>query len=158
MMVHQGSNSLRCSFILSAKSSGSSIVQRRLVDGGAAKVVPYTRHFENETLFWTKAASVLGLKQTKMPNSEVPISKPTAHRDLLLFMAQNAPDFDGNLVSEADMFSAWTQICRLHGPRLIETIETGTRAFTWPKSRPGYAGRILKVSTLILRSNTSLYG
>lgn len=119
-MGYQGQNSLQCIFLLSTKSAGSSILQRRLVEGAVANVVPYTRHHENETLFWTKAASVLGLKQQKMPNSEVPIPKPTALKDLRLFMAQNAPDFDGNLASEADMFAAWTHICRCHGPRLVE--------------------------------------
>jgi len=90
-MGHQAPNSLQCVFILSTKSSGSSIVQRRLVESGAAKVVPYTRHSENETLFWTKAGSVLDLKQQKMPNSEVPISKAVALKDLRLFMVQNVP-------------------------------------------------------------------
>lgn len=85
-----------------------------------AQLVPHTRHSENETLFWTKAASVLGLPQVGMPNSEVPLSRNAASRDLKHFMAENLPGFDRPLNSEADFFAAWTALACHYGPILLE--------------------------------------
>ncbi len=68
----------QCIIILSIKSSGSSACQNLLSKFSQVSYVPKTRHFENETLYWTKAASVLGLPQVDMIDSEVPISKEKA--------------------------------------------------------------------------------
>ena len=64
-----------CLFILSVKSSGSSILQRILAESLSGRLVEKTTHSENETLYWTKAASVLGLPQIQMENSQVPFRK-----------------------------------------------------------------------------------
>ena len=53
-------------YILSEKSSGSSFLFRSLADALNIKDYPETQHFESETLYWTKAASILEMPQLKM--------------------------------------------------------------------------------------------
>ncbi len=100
----------RCFFILSVKSSGSSVLQRHLAQLCGARLIRATPHSENESLYWTKAASVLGLPQTRMENSEVPIAPRAALAMLESMVRDNAPAFTGNLETEADIFAAWTAI------------------------------------------------
>ena len=57
---------LTCVFILSEKSSGSSMLWRALTRALNIQQYPKTKHFESETLFWTKAASLLEKPQLKM--------------------------------------------------------------------------------------------
>jgi len=50
-----------CIAILSEKSSGSSVLQRLIASFARRKTREATRHNEDETLYWTKAASILRL-------------------------------------------------------------------------------------------------
>ena len=59
-----------CYFLLSLKSSGSSIVQANLAKSINARVLEKTTHFENETLYFVKAGSVLGT--AAVPHGEQP--------------------------------------------------------------------------------------
>ena len=110
----------KCIFILSSKSSGSSILQRRLTAITGASISAYTQHLQNETLFWTKAASVLGLPQDKLPNSEVPIPRNRARRSLAAFLERNLDKKVGLLNSRVEVFDAWTQLCQAFGPVFLE--------------------------------------
>ena len=83
----------KCVIILSNKSSGSSILQRFITESSEARHVRYTRHFENETLYWTKAASVLGLPQLDMPDSEVPLPKAQARRELVELLSTSVDHY-----------------------------------------------------------------
>ena len=73
-----------------------------------------------ETLFFTKAASILGLPQFRMENSVVPYSAGNARAAIRRLMKANLPGWDRPLVTEADMFSAWTAMVRLHPEDLVE--------------------------------------
>ncbi len=110
----------KCVIILSTKSSGSTALQQFLASSSGARTVRHTRHFESETLYWTKAASVLGLPQLSMPDSEVPLPPGRARRELVAFLNANisgyrAPESDDELV-----FGGWAQLCRAHAPALLE--------------------------------------
>ena len=107
-------------FILSLKSSGSSLLQRMLVQRLGGRVSKSEAHYENETLFWTKAASVLGLKQGPMPNSRYPKNSHTAKRELVDFFDSNGLDTRMDLKNEADIFAAWTALVEQDSSVLIE--------------------------------------
>lgn len=64
--------------LLSSKSSGSSAFQKYLVENYGFGTIPNTLHWENETLYWTKVASVLAMKQDAMHRSHVPYSRTGA--------------------------------------------------------------------------------
>ncbi len=70
----------KCIILLSEKSSGSSAIQNLLANYTKISHLANTRHYENESLYWVKASSVLGLKQNNMIASEVPIDMETAKK------------------------------------------------------------------------------
>ena len=73
-------------YILSEKSSGSSFLFRSLKDALNIKTYPKTIHFESETLYWTKAASLLDKPQLKMLASAVPYPKARARKEIQDFL------------------------------------------------------------------------
>ena len=96
------------------------MLQKMLYKSVGARSVNRTRHFENETLYWTKAASVLGLPQTQMIASEVPLPSGRAKKELIELLIENLegfspPDDDRELVK-----SGWAQLCRHFGPIFVE--------------------------------------
>lgn len=109
----------RCIFILSMKSCGSSVLQRHIVSLANARVAR-TCHAENETLYWSKAASVLDLPQIRMENSEVPLPKPKAAMMLARFVRKQAPGYEGSLDTEQDIFAAWTAVVRAQPKAFVE--------------------------------------
>ena len=114
-------NSLKCIILLSCKSSGSSALQNYLTKIGGVNHINWTRHFENETLYWTKAASILELEQQNMLDSEVPLPKDIALKDLKFFLSNNLndsyvlPDDPYDLI-----FDGWKQLCIKFGPVFLE--------------------------------------
>lgn len=75
--------------LLSSKCSGSTALQEYLAKNFGIAYLHNTGHHENETLYWTKIASVLSLPQRRMHRSEVPFSRTAAARSLqLLFSNQ----------------------------------------------------------------------
>lgn len=112
----------RCILILSEKSSGSSALQAVLTGSGHARCVLHTRHFEQETLYWTKAASILGRPQQKMVDSEVPIPAPRARQDLRNMIIENTGLTEGDLPAgdEELVFEGWKQLCLAHAPAFVE--------------------------------------
>lgn len=110
----------KCIIILSSKSSGSSACQNLLAKFADIKLVSKTRHFQNETLYWTKAASVLGLPQNIMLDSEVPIPYEKAKADLVTLLRDNLetyspPDDDKELI-----FDGWRHLCDRYAPIFLE--------------------------------------
>jgi len=78
--------------ILSDKSCGSTALLKGLIRAGG-RTTPWTRHNEHETLFWCKAAAVLGLPQVNMEYSELPLDRDRALVDLQTFCDKNlGPD------------------------------------------------------------------
>lgn len=112
--------SLRSIIVLSSKSSGSSALQRLLCSGTNARHVEHTRHGEYETLYWTKAASILGLPQTQLLASEVPIAPRKARDDLITLLAHNVPVFVAPHEAEALVHEGWRALCRRFAPVFVE--------------------------------------
>jgi hypothetical protein len=111
---------MACVMILSDKSSGSSILQKELSKHPKAQSVEYTRHFETETLFWVKAAAVLGLPQDAIHSSEVPFDMDFAAKDLTEFLNYNLPGFEFESLNKKTIFAAWTALGSRFGPLFIE--------------------------------------
>jgi hypothetical protein len=110
----------RCYFLLSIKSSGSSVIQRQIAEMSDARLVEHTNHEENETMFFTKAASILGLPQYSLENSVVPYSARKARAEMRRLLVANLPGWNGQLNSEQDIFAAWTALVRSHPEDLVE--------------------------------------
>ena len=83
----------KCIIILSEKSSGSSACQDFLAKYPDIHHVRWTRHNQNETLYWTKAASVLHMPQDNMLESEVPLKPKKAKKDLAAFLKGNLNEY-----------------------------------------------------------------
>jgi Sulfotransferase family len=109
-----------CIFIMSTKSSGSSVLQELVGARAGARHAAHTRHFENETLYWTKAASALGLAQIKLPSSEVPIPAARAARELRSFVTGNTGGHRLGDMTEAEIFKAFAAVCVDAGPIFLE--------------------------------------
>ena len=75
--------------ILSTKSSGSTALQNYFKLNFGFNTVKYTKHQEEETLYWTKVASVLEMPQTPMYRSEVPFTQREAIKELNHFFSKN---------------------------------------------------------------------
>ncbi len=110
----------RCIVILSDKSSGSSALQEYLVRFAGGRHVEKTRHHEHETLYWTKAASLLARPQEKMLDSEVPLAPEQARADLLALLHDNL----GAAPSPSDLrdlvFRGWRALCERFAPLFVE--------------------------------------
>ncbi|MBK0398740.1 sulfotransferase [Limibaculum sp. M0105] len=109
-----------CIFVLSTKSAGSSVLQETIFRRTGFQVAPRTRHFENETLYWTKAASVLGLDQIALPMSEVPIPARRAEHELRKFLAENGAGLPAGVPSEAALFEGFRKLCQAQGGLMLE--------------------------------------
>jgi Sulfotransferase family len=114
------SHQLKCVIILSTKSAGSSALQELICRHTPGRHVTHTRHAQHETLYWTKAASVLGLPQERIPGSEVPIPPARALSDLKELLTQNIPDFSCPAERRELIFEGWRRLCRQHGPLFVE--------------------------------------
>jgi hypothetical protein len=110
----------KCVIILSEKSSGSSACQNILTNFAKIKQVSKTPHFENETLYWTKAASILRLPQNNMIDSEVPIERNKARAGLIRLLKDN---LEGYLPPSDDkelIFGGWKLLCEKYAPIFLE--------------------------------------
>ena len=111
----------KCIIVLSEKSSGSSALQNLLSMHTDIKHVEKTRHYENETLYWTKAASALGMSQENMLSSEVPIPTKKAKKDIEDILKDNLRNnpplevFDENFI-----FKGWQLLCEHYAPIFFE--------------------------------------
>ncbi|MEQ3648108.1 sulfotransferase [Alteromonas sp.] len=107
-------------YILSEKSSGSSFLFRSLNDALGITSYPTTKHFESETLFWTKAASLLNKPQLSMLESAVPYDKDIARKELTEFLASNLPTNITFNTDEELVFNGWFELLKEFGPIFIE--------------------------------------
>jgi len=106
--------------ILSEKSSGSSACQNLLAKFANIKHVSKTRHFYNETLYWTKAASILGKPQLNMVDSEVPIEREKARIDLVSLLKDNLDDYVPPQRDKELIMEGWRLLCKKHSPIFLE--------------------------------------
>lgn len=110
----------KCIILLSTKSSGSSALQNLISKSNHVKHVVNTRHGQNETLYWVKAASILGLPQIDMLDSEVPISAAKARKDLVDLLKSNLQSFRAPSDDREFVFSGWEALCEEYSPVLFE--------------------------------------
>lgn len=87
---------------------------------GNVNCIQKTRHFQNESLYWTKAASVLNLPQQNMLDSEVPIPSKRARRDLIDLLSSNVPGYEIPTDDRSLVFDGWRQLCYQHSPVFLE--------------------------------------
>jgi hypothetical protein len=110
----------RCLIILSEKSSGSSALLNRLLRLPKVQGIAWTRHFEGESLYWTKAASILDRQQVKLHRSEVPIPRERARRELIDFLGRNLGGYAPPASDQELVFEGWRALCRRFGPVFCE--------------------------------------
>ena len=111
----------RCIMILSEKSSGSSALQSSLSRIDGVHLIEWTQHSERETLYWTKAASILGLPQIKMVDSEVPFTPDRARTEIVDLLSRNLPSYIPSLRDDqALLFGGWEALCDRYGPVFVE--------------------------------------
>jgi len=116
-----GENGSKCILLLSTKSSGSSALQNLLCASGRVRHVSWTRHNEHETLYWVKAASILGLPQKNMADSEVPIGPSRARAELVRFLTRNLGEAYAPPGDDREMvFEGWRALCRSRAPVFLE--------------------------------------
>lgn len=106
--------------ILSNKSSGSSACQKLMSKFANVNLVEKTYHYQNETLYWTKAASILGLPQNQMLDSSVPYSPEKSYSDIVNLLKDNLgveklPDDPKELI-----FQGWAMLCKQYAPIFLE--------------------------------------
>ncbi len=106
--------------ILSAKSAGSTALQTLLCRYAGGRHAAHTRHREMETLYWIKAAAMLGMPEIDLPDSELPIPREQAERELRHFISENAPGFAIPTDPESAIFSGWHELCVRHAPVFVE--------------------------------------
>jgi hypothetical protein len=107
-------------YILSEKSSGSSFLFRSLKDALSLKNYPKTHHFESETLYWTKAASLLKKPQIKMLASAVPYEEIRARNEIKAFLEKNLTQPLSYETDEELVFNGWYALVQEFGPVFIE--------------------------------------
>ena len=110
----------RCLIILSEKSSGSSALLNRLLRLPQVQGIAWTQHFEGESLYWTKAASILDRPQVKLHRSEVPIPRERARRELIDFLGRNLGGYAPPASDQELVFEGWRALCRRFGPVFCE--------------------------------------
>ncbi|MFV2057708.1 MAG: sulfotransferase [Thiohalomonadales bacterium] len=110
----------KCIILLSTKSSGSSALQNLISRSKRVKHVVKTRHGQNETLYWAKAASVLNMPQYDMLDSEVPILPGKAKSDLRKLLSDNAPSYQQPSDDHDLIFGGWKSLCYEFAPVLFE--------------------------------------
>lgn len=112
--------SVKCLIILSSKSSGSSACQNLLTRFTDINVVPKTHHYQNETLYWTKAASTLNLPQQQMLDSNVPYSAEQAYIELTSLLEDNLPSYEFPADLKQLIFDGWSRLCKQYAPVFLE--------------------------------------
>lgn len=110
----------KCIIVLSVKGSGSSACQKLLGRLPNVRHVLHTRHFQNETLYWTKAASVLEMPQRRMVDSEVPIARDKARTELIDLLVSNTGSYAVPSDDRELIFDGWRRLCEHHGPIFLE--------------------------------------
>lgn len=106
--------------ILSEKSSGSSACQNLLAKSANIRHVAKTRHYENETLYWIKAAALLGKQQVNMVDSIVPFTRKQAKAGLITLLQDNLDGYTPPADDEVLIREGWQRLCKQYGPIFLE--------------------------------------
>lgn len=106
--------------VLSEKSSGSTAIQDLLAKFADLKHVQHTHHWAFETLYWSLAASILEMPQTKIPDSVVPVPKVAARDELIALVRNNSHDFIPPQDDKDLVMNGWRHLCEAHAPIFLE--------------------------------------
>jgi hypothetical protein len=110
-----------CVVILSDKSSGSSILQAVLRSHPSINGVEKTPHQEGETLYWNKAAALLGRKQERMFDSTIlPMGATAARQALLRLCSDNLAEFRRPKDDRDLVFGGWRALVLAGRPVFLE--------------------------------------
>jgi len=101
-------------FLLSDKSSGSTIFEYELLRHPKIVAVKYTPHNDHETLFWLKAAVLLGRPTSEFFEGSYPFSKKYALKSIKQILTNNVPDFVQPLEHEQLVIEGWKALCKAH--------------------------------------------
>lgn len=108
-------------FILSDKSSGSSVLQDELLKHRSIRGLARTPHQEGETLYWNKAAALLGLPQERMIDSRVlPMDLRTARMALEQLCVDNLASYTPPTDDRELVFGGWRALALGHQPVFLE--------------------------------------
>ena len=111
---------MRTVLLLSDKSSGSTALQYELLRHADVRAVGYTMHNDHETLFWVKAAVLLGQEPVDFVEGRLPIRPAEARRDLLALLRENVPHWTPPSDDESLVFEGWRMLCEAHAPVFFE--------------------------------------
>ena len=75
--------------LLSEKSSGSSVFQEEIIKHPQVQTAKWTSHSEAETLYWLKAANILGYPQSSFWNARSPFPPRYCRRSLETILNNN---------------------------------------------------------------------
>ncbi len=107
--------------ILSSKSSGSTALIKFILRISGVNSFTFVQHQELESLYWTKAASVLRLPQSPMYRSVVPFNEERASNDLLELEKKNLGKSEHREEwSEAGIFTLYREIAASTGEEFVE--------------------------------------
>lgn len=73
-----------------------------------------------ETLYWCKAAAVLGMPQPEIMSSTLPMASDAARRDLVKFLSDTLPEYSPPDDDEKLVFKGWKDLCKQHAPIFFE--------------------------------------
>jgi hypothetical protein len=110
----------KCILILSYKSSGSTALQSLLSKLSGVNTASSTEHVHNETLFWTKAASILNLQQYDMYNSQTPMERGSALTSFNRFITRNLGVPTRDDYRKEDILDLWGRLCLVNAPIFLE--------------------------------------
>lgn len=106
--------------LLSDKSSGSTALQYELLRHPSVRAVRYTMHNDHETLYWVKAAVLLGQEPVDFVEGRLPLRSTEARRDLEALLRENVPGWTSPKSNSALVFDGWRALCEAHGPVFFE--------------------------------------
>jgi hypothetical protein len=111
--------------VLSEKSSGSSVFQSELLKHSMINGVDWTSHTEHETLYWLKAANVLGFPAASFWASRPPFPARYSARSIRRLLTNNldTSEFAARELDEFDwdaLRDGWEGLIERFGPVFIE--------------------------------------
>jgi hypothetical protein len=108
--------------ILSTKSAGSTALMDYFIQNHSFKTVAFTKHSEKETLYWTKAATLLRMNQDKLYRSKISFKPEKVWQELNEFLRSNKVSTIKPSTSNMkdEIFRAYRDLVFAYGPRFIE--------------------------------------
>ncbi len=113
-------SSPRAVILLSEQRSGSTIFHDEFTKHPLVHPIRSTEHLYDETLYWIKAACLLGLPAEDFLDGKPLYDRETARTKLIDFLRGNMPDYVVPKDDEELIFGGWTALCKEFGPIFFE--------------------------------------